>query len=138
MADIPISREEFNKLPSKTDEERVREILEREFGERLPKKRVKLGNITHEFDLFANDGSIIGEVKSGKDLDKNNKIKSYRFAELCLDCLFLMSVKANKKLFVLTNKQMFESFIKIIQGLAIEDVEIRLIELDNPQFRGKD
>ena len=126
-----ISVEEFLKLPDKPDEQRVREVLEKEFGKKLPKKRVTIGYYTHEFDLFSEDGSIAGEVKSGRDLDKNGKIKPYRFAELCLDCLYLMSVEAEKKLFVLTDKEMFDSFNKMITGLPIKDIEIRLVELNN-------
>jgi hypothetical protein len=125
-----ISSEEFLKLPDKSPEQHVREALEKEFSKRLPKRRVKIGHYTHEFDLFSEDGKIIGEIKSGKDLDRNGKIKSYRFAELCLDCLYLMSVEAEKKLFVLTNKEMFESFEKMIKGLSIKNVGVKLIELE--------
>lgn len=132
-----ISVEKFLKLPDKTDEQRVREALEEEFGKKLPKKRAKIGHYTHEFDLFSKDGTVVGEVKSGKDLDRNGKIKSYRFAELCLDCLYLMSVKAQKKLFVLTNKEMFDAFKKMIVGLAIKDIEIKLVELKNSQWEVK-
>jgi len=129
-----ISLEKFRKLPDKTDEQRVREALEEEFGKKLPKKRVTIGYYTHEFDLFSEDGTIVGEVKSGKDLYRNGKIKRYRFAELCLDCLYLMSVKAQKKLFVLTNKEMFDAFKKMMLGLPIKDIEIRLVELKNSQY----
>lgn len=129
-----ISVEKFLKLPDKTDEQRVREALEEEFGKKLPKKRVSIGYYSHEFDLFSDDGTIAGEVKSGKDLDRNGKIKSYRFAELCLDCLYLMSIKAEKKLFVLTNKEMFDAFKKMIVALPIKDIEIRLVELKNSQY----
>ena len=138
MRDLPRKiTEEFLKLPDKTDEERVREALEEEFGKRLPKKRVSIGNYTHEFDLFSEDGTIVGEVKSGKDLDRNNKIKSYRFAELCLDCLYLMSINAEKKMFVLTNKEMFDAFKRMIVGLPIQDIEIKLVELKNSQYEVK-
>ena len=132
---MPISREEANKLPTKSDEQRVREILEREYGKALSKKRISLGNLKHEFDLCSNDGEIVGEIKSGKDLTPNGKkIKSYRFAEICLDCLYLMSVECKKKIMVLTNKQMYDVFLWMIEGLSIENVEIRLVELDNPQY----
>jgi len=124
-----MSVEEFLKLPDKPDEQRVRETLEKEFNRRLPKKRVTIGYYTHEFDLYSEDGMIVGEVKSGKDLDRNGKIKPYRFAELCLDCLYLMSVKAEKRFFVLTNKEMFSAFNKMIAGLPIDGIEIRLVEL---------
>jgi len=126
------SIEEFLKLPDKPDEQRVREALEKEFGKKLPKKRVVIGNYTHEFDLFSEDGTIVGEVKSGKDLDKKGKIKPYRFAELCVDCLYLMSVKAEKKIFVLTDEKMFDAFNKMIKGLPIKEIENRLVELKNP------
>jgi hypothetical protein len=128
----PLSKEEFLKLPDKPDEQRVREHLETEFGVRLPKKRMVIGHYTHEFDLFSEDGTIVGEVKSGKDIDRNGKIKPYRFAELCLDCLYLMSMKAPRKLFVLTSKEMFDAFNKMIEGLPIANIEIRLVELKNP------
>jgi hypothetical protein len=132
-----ISVEKFLKLPDKTDEQRVREALEEEFGKKLPKKRVSIGYYSHEFDLFSDDGTIAGEVKSGKDLDRNGKIKPYRFAELCLDCLYLMSIKAEQKLFVLTNREMFDAFKKMIVGLAIKDIEIKLVELKNSQWEVK-
>lgn len=125
----PLSKEEFLKLPDKADEQRVREYLEKEFDKKLPKKRMVIGHYTHEFDLFSQDGTIVGEVKSGKDLDRNGKIKPYRFAELCLDCLYLMSVEAPRKLFVLTNREMFDAFGKMMKGLPIKNVEIRLVEL---------
>lgn len=126
-----ISIEQFLRLPDKPDEQCVREALEKEFGKKLPKKRVTIGYYTHEFDLFSEDGTIVGEVKSGRDLDKNGKIKPYRFAELCLDCLYLMSVEAEKKLFVLTDKGMLDAFNKMIKGLPIKEIEIRLVELKN-------
>jgi len=127
---IPI--EEARKLPKEPPEQRVRKVLEREFDKKMPKKRVKIGYYTHEFDLFSGDRTIVGEVKSGRDLDRNAKIKPYRFAELCVDCLYLMSVKAEKKLFVLTNKEMFDAFKKMIVGLPIKGIEVRLVELKNP------
>jgi len=119
--------DEFQKRLNKSPEQYVREELEKEYGKRLPKRRIKIGYYTHEFDLFSEDGKIIGEIKSGKDLDRNGKIKNYRFAELCLDCLYLMSIEAEKKLFVMTNKEMFESFKKMIEGLAIKNIEFKLI-----------
>jgi len=126
---MPISIEEFRKLPKEPPEQRVRNILEKEFGKRLPKKTIQIGYYTHQFDLFSEDGSIVGEVKSGRDLDSTGKIKPYRFAECCLDCLYLMSVNAEKKMFVLTDKDMYEAFKKMTNGLPIKGIDIRLIEL---------
>lgn len=68
-------------------------------------------------------------MKSGRDIDSTGKIKSYRFSECCLDCLYLMSVDAEKRLFVLTNKDMYEAFQKMTSGLLLRNVEIRLVEL---------
>ena len=131
---MPISTDEAKKYPSKTDEQRVRKILEQEFGKPLPKKKIIIGNLKHEFDLCSEDETILGEVKSGKDLYRTGKIKSYRFAEICLDCLYLMSVKSEKKILVLTNEEMYKAFLWMIEGLPIKGVDIRLIELENPQF----
>ena len=76
----------------------------------------------YEFDLVSNDNSIVGEVKSGRDLS------DYRFAECCLDCLYLMSVKAERRIFVLTDQLMYDWFRNIICGLAFEYVEVMLVE----------
>ena len=126
---MPISLKDFEKLPKESPEQRVRNALEKELGKKLPKKRVLIGYYKHEFDLFSEDGTIVGEVKSGRDLDSTGKIKSYRFAECCLDCLYLMSVDAERKIFVLTDKEMYEAFKKMIIGLPIKGIEIRLVEL---------
>jgi len=129
---MPISIEKFKKLPfSELPEQLVRNILEREFGKKLPKKRIKIGYYMHQFDLSSEDGGIVGEVKSGRDLDSTGKIKPYRFAECCLDCLYLMSVNAERKIFVLTDKDMHNSFKRMTAGLPIKGIEIRLVELDN-------
>lgn len=117
------------KLSDKSPEQSVRDLLEKEFSKKLPKKRVLIGNYVHEFDLFSDDGTVVGEVKSGEDLDNLGKIKPYRFAELCLDCLYLMSVKSDKKVFVLTSKKMFDAFNRMIFGLPIKDIDVRLIKL---------
>jgi hypothetical protein len=129
--EIPV--EEFRRLPDKSDEQRVRDALEKEFGKKLAKRKMKIGYFTHEFDLFSEDETIAGEVKSGKDLDRNGKIKPYRFGELCLDCLYLMSTKAERKLFILTDKEMFDAFNKMISGLPIKGVEVRLVQLKNAE-----
>jgi hypothetical protein len=119
----------LSRLSKESPEQYVRSVLEKEFGKKLPKKTIRIGHFTHQFDLFSEDGSIVGEVKSGRDIDSTGKIKPYRFAECCLDCLYLMSTDIENKIFVLTDKQMYETFKKMIAGLPIKDVEIRLIEV---------
>jgi len=107
----------------------VRRVLEKEFGKPLPKRRLVIGYLPdgtpneHEFDLVSEDGSVVGEVKSGKDMS------DYRFAECCLVCLYLMSVNAERRIFVLTDRLMYDCFKRKISGLAIKDVEVRLIEV---------
>jgi len=132
---MSISAEEFekeNKITWKQKEEHVRKILEKEFGKELPNKKNIIVGYTKEgepnykeFDLYAEDGSIVGQVKSGKDMS------DYRLAECCMDCLYLMSEgvkEAEKRIFVLTNKKMYDWFLKKISGLPINDIEIRLIK----------
>jgi len=126
---MPKPLDEFVKLSNELPEKHVRSILEKELGKTLPKKTVMIGNYTHEFDLFTEDGTIVGEVKSGRDLDSTGKIKSYRFAECCLDCLFLMSVNAERRIFVLTDEHMYDTFKKMIVGLPLKGIEIKLVKL---------
>ena len=110
-------------------EDYVRKVLEKEFRTPLPKNRLVIGYLpdrspnVHNFDLVSEDGSIVGEVKSGRDMS------DYRFAECCLDCLYLMSVEAERRIFVLTDRLMYDWFKRKICGLAIKNVDVRLIEL---------
>lgn len=60
---MPISIEEFKKLPKESPEQRVRNVLEKEFGKKLPKKPVKIGYYIHTFDLFSEDGSVCWRSK---------------------------------------------------------------------------
>ncbi|MCK4734548.1 MAG: hypothetical protein KAT65_18985 [Methanophagales archaeon] len=132
---MPISAEQFEKGGEMTweqKEEHVRKILEKEFRKKLPNKKNVIVGYTKEgepnykeFDLYADDGSIVGQVKSGKDM------RDYRLAECCMDCLYLMSEgmkEAGKRIFVLTNEEMYDWFLKKISGLPINDIEIRLIK----------
>jgi hypothetical protein len=106
----------------------ARDVLEERLGKQLRKRRLIVGYAAdgtpneHEFDLVSEEGDIIGEVKSGRDMN------DYRFAECCLDCLYLMSVETEKRIFVLTDEVMYEWVKKKISGLAIKGVEIMLIE----------
>jgi hypothetical protein len=110
-------------------EVRVRTILEKEFDTHFFKDYVQIGvksngqPKTHQFDLLSPDRKIVGEVKSGKQYD------SVRFAECMMDCFYLLKVKnAEHRIFVLTNRWVYEGFIRDSDGL-LEGIEVRLIEL---------
>ena len=110
-------------------EARVRTILEKEFDTQLFKDYIQIGVKSngqpkaHEFDITSLDRKIVGEVKSGKQYD------NVRFAEHMLDCFYLSRIKdAEHRIFVLTNRWVYEGFIKDSDGL-LEGIEIRLIEL---------
>ena len=110
-------------------EAKVRAILEKEFDTQLFKDYIEIGiksngqPKTHQFDITSPDRKIVGEVKSGKQYD------NVRFAECMLDCFYLAKVKnAEHRIFVLTNRWVYEGFIRDSDGL-LQGIEVRLVEL---------
>lgn len=107
----------------------VRAKLKKKFDTHLSKDYVQIGvksngqPKTHQFDIVSPDRKIVGEVKSGKQYD------NVRFAECMLDCFYLTKVKdAEHCIFVLTNRWVYEGFIRDSDGL-LEGIEVHLIEL---------
>jgi len=135
---MPISREEFEKEGKEEiswveKEKRVRKILSEKYKHSFTKERLVFGTksngapVLHEFDLYSEDGSIVGEVKSfSKSHDDASNSLNF---DCCLaDIYRLGKVKTEKKLFVLTEKEFYEYFKKKADGL-VSEVEILYIDV---------
>jgi len=88
--------------------------------------------IKHEFDLVAEDKSIIGEVKSDKYTKKAHS--NTRLPRMLGACRYLELVKAKKKLFILTNKEMYEVIKHDLDGLINPDIEIIYFDAERNNF----
>lgn len=109
-------------------EKYVRGALSDKYGKPFSKEKLVVGTKSngaprlHEFDLYSEDGSIVGEVKSfsKSDDDASNSINF----DCCLaDIYRLGKLDAEEKLFVLTEENFYEYFEKKADGL-VEDVEV--------------
>lgn len=109
-------------------EKAVRERLGGMYGTRFRRAKLIIGDRSrgepqiHEFDLISENGSIIGEVKSGRCSTTN-----YNLA--LVDCFYLSKVKAKVKLMVFTDKGLYEYFRDKSRGLISEDIQTILISV---------
>lgn len=74
----------------------------------------------HEFDLVAEDMSLVGEIKSGKPSHTN-------YARALADCLFLERVKAKRKILVFANKDFYEFFKVKAEGVISQGIDVMLV-----------
>lgn len=111
----------------------VRIKLEEMFGTTFKKRRLVIGYDSkkrpkiHEFDFVSEDMEIIGELKSGKCSRAN-----YNLA--LVDCVYLSKVKANTKLMVFTDKDLYEYFKDNSEGVISKDIRVIFI---SPQLYSK-
>jgi len=107
----------------------VRKVVGGELGVVFRKQRLQLktGKAWHEFDLASDDCSIVGEVKSDKYTEKG--YATIRFPRAILACRYLELVEATKKLMVFTDRKFYQRFKQDADGLLIDNIEIRLVEI---------
>ncbi|MBI4028036.1 MAG: hypothetical protein HY360_23835 [Verrucomicrobia bacterium] len=120
-------------------EQNVRKILTDEF--KLPFVRRKLTIIkastgacyTHEFDCVSEDQAIVAEVK-GYGFTTEAAYTTTQQWRILGDCFRLEKVAAQKKLMILTDKEIHRRFEKDFGGLLEPEVEIRFMPeaLDQP------
>ena len=104
----------------------ARRILSRMLGVSLEKRKLVVGHDSnnkpqiHEFDLVAEDLSVVGEVKSGKPSYTN-------YSRALADCLFLERVKAKKKVLVFVNKEFHTFFKAKAEGIISREIDVMLL-----------
>lgn len=107
-------------------EKLVRSKLAEMFGTKFRKGKLIIGCDSkkipqlHEFDLISEDMNIVGEIKSGKCTRTN-----YNLA--LVDCLYLSKIKAQTKLMVLTDKQLYNYFKERFKGVVGNNIQAILV-----------
>lgn len=131
------SYEDIAESPTKNnqgliDEEKVKKILEKEFG-RLTKKKVVIEQGKKEFDLVSDDNQLVIEVKSYKFDNQTTKKAGYastRKPRLIAACAYLDKVSAKRKMLVLTSEELHKQFTKDMGEFGMfSEVEIRYIPI---------
>jgi hypothetical protein len=137
ISDLVAFREEARSMASewKEKQERVRAVLEKEFGVGLSEWEAALRGTKNrgcKFDLVSPDGSIVGEVKTFTPI-KNGRHKPFaKISGTSEACFFLIHAKrAKKRLLVLTDREFFELYKRerSAEIAESEGVDIRLVEV---------
>jgi hypothetical protein len=122
------------KTMSRPSESTVRELMERQLGVRLAKRRLVVGVASdgrerhHEFDGVSPDCQIIIEIKSNELKAKPGAAKGrYDSAikqALVLDLYMLSRVLAKTKMLVLSDRALFDVCSQDMDGLLAADTKI--------------
>jgi hypothetical protein len=112
----------------------VRRRLEAQEGMVLPAARVAVGKKAdgtqrqHLFDLVAENGTIVGEVRT-YTIEGSSR-PSGKFAHCYAACLYLYRARARRKLLVLTDHAFWSRFRREGEGL-IEGIEVIHVPIDD-------
>ncbi len=112
----------------------VRRRLEEQEGVELPAGRVAVGKRAdgtarqHMFDLVAENGTIVGEVRT-YTISESGGRPAGKFAHCYAACLFLYRARARRKILILTDRAFWSRFRREGEGL-IEGIEVIHVPLD--------
>jgi hypothetical protein len=114
-------------------EARIRKRLSRRFHIQLEKKDLEIKDgVTAEFDLVSRRAKTVGQIKTSaprrKGKLKGQIRKQTQFGDCSRDCLLLAAMKKSKtRLFILTNRTMFNGFRSSPQGKAAELLGVKIV-----------
>jgi len=115
-------------LSWRAKEEKVREILGKEFGTCFREKPLTLTTgYQRRFDLVSEDSKVVGEIKTDKYTEK--AYENTRLPRAMLACRYLELVDADAKLLVFTNRQLYERFKKDASKLGVKGIQLRILEM---------
>ncbi|MCJ7791846.1 MAG: hypothetical protein MUP49_05520 [Dehalococcoidia bacterium] len=84
-----------------------------------------------EFDAVSADDTIAANISTSSGITSGGKYPSAKIQKLRADMLFLLMTKAEKKLIVLTEKDMYELCLKEeAKGRVPKEIEFLHAELD--------
>lgn len=85
--------------------------------------------VNHEFDLVSENGQILGEIKSDKYTQRAHA--NTRLPRMLLACRYSELASARRKLFVLTNRQMYERLKIDLGGIVDSQIEILFVDVNS-------
>lgn len=129
-----VPAKEIYNMERLSQEEKVRELVGTQLGVHLAKRRLVLGTridgtrVYHEFDAVSPDGEVVVEVKTNElkptSSRPRGRFDSAQKQALCLDVYLLSRVSAKTKMLVLTDRPLFDMFVKEMEGILPSDVSI--------------
>ena len=109
-----------------------REWLPRKFNQKFRRERLRLtaGGV-FDFDAVSADDTIVANISTSSGITSGGKYPAAKIQKLRADMLFLLMTKAEKKLIVLTEKDMYELCQKEeANGRVPKEIEFLHAELD--------
>lgn len=114
----------------------VRSWLAKRFpGHSFGGRKLILGNIVqdnpgeHEFDAVSEDNSIVAAIKGHSWKTRGGNLPAAKYASLYQELYFLSLVQADKRLLILTNKEMYQDFKLRSRGKIADGIELIFCEL---------
>jgi len=108
-----------------------REWLPNKFNQQFRRERLRLNSGgVFDFDAVSSDNTIVSNISTSSGITSGGKNPSGKIQKLRADMLFLLMVKAEKRLIVLTEKGMYDLCLKEkSNGRVPLEVEFVLVEL---------
>lgn len=108
-----------------------REWLPNKFNQQFRRERLRLSSGgVFDFDAVSSDNMIVANISTSSGITSGGKNPSGKIQKLRADMLFLLMVKAEKRLIVLTEKGMYDLCLKEKgNGRVPLEVEFVLVEL---------
>ncbi len=113
----------------------VRGQLEQKFSQQFQKKKLLIGQQAngtpayHEFDAVSADGSVICAIKSSSGRTGQGKYPSGKVAGAYKDLYFLLLVKAQRRILILTDPEFYEIFKRNSDGKFTDGLELMFVPL---------
>jgi hypothetical protein len=117
-------------------EDKVRRRLQRKLKTTLPETLLTLpGRKRHRFDLVSPDRRIVDEIKTSEPnrRRKSSQLRPATIGDLSKDCLLLLGRRAKTRIFVITDRIVYEKFLDsphgqvcLAKGIRILDKELRI------------
>lgn len=108
-----------------------REWLPKFYNQQFRRERLRLsaGGV-FDFDAVSSDNSIVANISTSSGLTSGGRSPAGKIQKLRADMLFLLMVKAEKRLIVLTEKGMYDLCLKEKgNGRVPLEIEFVLVEL---------
>ncbi len=108
-----------------------REWLPIKYNQQFRRERLRLNSGgVFDFDAVSSDNTIVANISTSSGITSGGKNPSGKIQKLRTDMLFLLLVKAEKRLIVLTEKGMYDLCLKEkSNGRVPLEVEFVLVEL---------
>jgi len=114
-----------------------REWLPQKYSQKFHRERLQLSaGGAFDFDAVSEDNTIIANISTSGGVTSGGNIPSAKLQKLRADMLFLTMIEAEKKLIILTEKDMFDLCQKEKQNGRVP-LEIKFIHAESPETLAK-